>query len=1122
MFASDPDSADSPARTAANQTPTAGRTERPETSPTHVLARPRLLRRLEPALQRRLTIVLADAGFGKSTTLAAWARTVPCVWYAIGREDTSLAVFTMGIAAAFERRLPSISRQLRLVVQTSLGPDGDESDRAGPVATLLCQALEQELDHELALVFDDAHELWSAGASSLLLEELCRQVPDRLHIVLSTRVELPFPVQRLRGRGEVLDLDASALAFSEEEVAGLLGRTLPDETEGLAQSVHRLTGGWPAAVRLTAEALRTAPRQHAQVTLEGLNRPDGRLLDYVAEEVLGNVPPPVRELLRRVTPFDQFNAGLCKALGAECEADTLRALRRSGLFLEPRDVAGEWFGVHARIRNFVRERWPLQQSELTEIHARAARWFEEQRRFEDALESLIAIGDVDGIASLLSDFGSALLSRGRVDVIIRAGACLPHGSRGESIEQLIGEAHEVRGDWDEALACFERAAPAGRALDAGLAWRLGLIHHLRGELDEALEVYNRGSLEASNSRDAALLLAWKASALWLRGDGDRCREAAEEAFVRARAIDDPRSLAAAHTVLAMLAALTGDRLANDAHYLRALEYAERAGDVLQAVRVRTNRGSRHLEEGEYDEALGELEIAIQLGELTGFVFFRALAMANRGEVCFRLGRLEQAAADLEASKLLYQRAGSRMVCYPLEKLGDVYRFRGELALARTSYEEAAARADESGDTQGLVPALAGLAQVVAEEEPGRAQELVDRALSFGDGMGNVAARLAAGWVALIRHDRELAAATAEQAAIAARTRRDRAGLAEALQLEALAISEPNRQVARLEEALSLWRVIRDPLREAGAELMLGVIAHSAASRARANDAQERLQEAGAHGYRALLLSVLPTPAREAQAPVSVSTLGRFAVARDGETIGRDEWQSKKARDLLKLLVTRRGKPAAREWLMETLWPGQDPGLLSNRLSVALSTLRSVLDPQRRWLPDHFVIANTDSIRLQSDNVDTDIERFLAQAQAALDTYRDGPSNTARPPLEASEAAYTGDFLEEDLYEDWAVPLREEARSLYISIVGALAEISEAAGRHDTSIRYRLRVLERDRWDEGAHLGVIGSLTAAGRHGEARRAYREYVVRMDEVGVEPAPFADTRAGKLSQAEHPYAA
>jgi DNA-binding SARP family transcriptional activator len=241
-------------------------------------------------------------------------------------------------------------------------------------------------------------------------------------------------------------------------------------------------------------------------------------------------------------------------------------------------------------------------------------------------------------------------------------------------------------------------------------------------------------------------------------------------------------------------------------------------------------------------------------------------------------------------------------------------------------------------------------------------------------------------------------------------------------------------------------------------------------------------------------------------PLTVLTLGQFSVARDGSPVGREEWQSKKARDLLKLVVARRGRPAPREWLMEVLWPGQDPGLLSNRLSVALSTLRSVLDPGHGFGSDHFVVATAQAIWLRSENIDVDIERFLALGQTAIDLYRGGEVDEARLRLEASAAAYVGDFLEEDLYEDWAVALREEARALYISVVAALAELSIAAGHYDAAIRYRLRALERDRWDESAHLGLMTALAAAGRHGEARRAYRDYARRMREIGVDPAPFA----------------
>jgi DNA-binding SARP family transcriptional activator len=1084
----------------------------PERPAQPIIARPRLVRRLDAALDSRLTVVLADAGYGKSVLLGMWSATVPCLWYAVRPDDTSLAVFVLGIANAFQRRLPSLSRELRLVVQTSVGPDGDEADRAAPVATLLCGALEQELDEELALVFDDVHVLGRRGPSVRLLEELCRQAPAHLHVVLSSRLEPPFPIQRLRGRGEVLDLDAGALAFTEDEIAELLTTAVGDDAAALASEVHEVTAGWPAAVRLAVEALRAVPASARRETLAALYRPGGRLFDYVAEEVFGNAAPGVRQLLRRVAPFARFNIDLCKALAIKAAAESLASLRRAGLFLEVRPGVrdeGDWFGLHTLVREFVRERWPLDESELRDVHVRAAAWFHAHGCFDEALESLVALGDTTAVAEVLEAHGSALLAAGKVESTIRICRRLGPTLRSPSIEQLEGEAHEIRGDWDEALECFRRAAGDAERLDAGLAWRLGLIHHLRGRLDEALEVYSRGRLGSSDPREAALLLAWEASARWLRGDVEGCRAAAEQAFARASAAGDARALAAAHTVLALLAALTGDRLANDAHYSRALEYAERAGDVLQIVRVRTNRGSQYLEEGQYEQALAELEHATRLSDLTGFTVFRALALTNRGHARFRLGRLEEATADFEASKALYQRAGSRMVCYPLALLGDVYRERGHLALAQALYEEALARAEESGDAQGLVPALAGLAQVLALESPDRARAFAERAVACGEGMAQVAAHLAAGWVALAQADRASAAASADSAAAAARLRRDRAGLAQALELAALASGDRERQTVRLEEAISLWRGIGNPLGEARTELILGVTAGGTEGAARAAHAEQRLRAFGAHGYRTSVLAALPRVPLVQRAPVTVSTLGRFGVARAGLPVGRGEWQSKKARDLLKILVARRGRPVPRDVLMETLWREQDPRRVSNRLSVAFSTLRAVLDPERRYPPDHFLVTTGDTIALQPANVDVDLDVFLRHAEEGLDLYGRGLAQEARPLLEAAEAAYVGDFLEEDLYEDWAAPVREEARGVYLTLVDALANLAEAAGERDAAIRYRRRILERDPYDESAHLGIVTALANAGRHGEARRMYSDYVVRMDQIGVEAAPFPSDR-------------
>lgn len=1069
-----------------------------------IIARPRLLRALDRSFARRLTLVAADAGYGKSVLLGSWAAAVPSVWCTVEPGNASLAAFVLGIARAFERRLPALGDELRLVVQTSLGPDGDETERAAPIATLLCEALEQELLDDLALVIDDVHELGRKGPAPRLLEQLCREAPARLHLVLASRVEPPFPVQRMRGRGEVLDIDAAMLAFDVDEVAELLASTLDGDATALASAVYELTTGWPAAVRLTVEALRAVPAGSRLDALGALHRPGGQLFSYVAEEVFGNAAPGVRQLLRRVAPFEHFNVELCRAIGVKAAPESLVALRRAGLFLETHDGADGWFGLHALVREFVRERWPLDEKERRDVHQRAAGWFQMNGRFDEALESMLAAGDTGAAVALLETHGSLLLAAGRTEATIGIAGRLPRERRTAAIEQLVGEAHEIRGEWDEALECFQRAAGRDRQLEPGLAWRLGLIHHLRGRLDEALEAYERARLDSADPGDSALLLAWKASAYWLRGDAGRCRACVEDAFARASASGDPRALAAAHTVLAMLAALSGDRLANDAHYLRALEYAERAGDVVQTVRIRTNRGSRHLEEGEYEQALAELDVAIGLAELTGFAFFRALALSNRGDVLFRLGRLEEAITDLEASRSLYQRTGSRMVSYPLALLGDVYRERGEVALAQACYEEALARSEESGDVQGLVPALAGLAHLLAGDEPERARALAERALSFGEGMAHVDAHLAFGWVALAGGNRVEAAASAEQAATAARLRRDRSGLAEALELVALATQDPPRQAVLLEEAISLWRGIHNSLGEARAEVLRGLTA-GGEDAARAEEAEKRLRTAGAHGYRNLLASVLPSLLPAPEKPLSITTLGRFAVSRAGRPVGRDEWQSKKARDLLKLLVARRGRPAPRERLMDALWPDEDPGRLSNRFSVALSTARAVLDPERSYAPDHFLAAGADAVALQTQNVEIDLDVFFASGEDGLELYRQGRAEEARPRLEAAEAAYLGEFLEEDLYEDWAIAPREEARALYLAVTAALAELADRAGAHDVAVSYRLRLLQRDPYDETAHLGVAASLLNLGRHGEARRAYRRYTACMAEIGIEPAQF-----------------
>ena len=1068
-----------------------------------LIPRPHLERTLDEALERRLTIVVADAGFGKSTLLTTWAANHPAAWYTVTPADGEVGVFAAGIVDALSVRVPGVASAVRGLVAAGRGPDADADEpiRAGAHAALVADALERHLARDLVLVVDDLSEIAPDDPAVQFIEGLVRMGPPRLHVVLASRSPTPFPVERLRGQGQVVAIDGATLAFTAEETSGLLSELLANDDAELASLLHAATGGWPAGVRLAAEALRRSPPAMRVATLDRILQPGGPVAAYLAEEAIARTAPEVGRLLEVVAPLDRFSAELCTALGVVRAGQLLPEMATRGLFIQPSGDAG-WYTLLPLPRELLRAS-PGAASAGRATLRRAATWHLRRRGWHDALACLTGARD-PRLAEFLEQHGAGLLAAGEIEGILDAIEVVPAARRPPAIEQLEGEARQVRGDWDGALRCYRRLASASGPMPAAVAWRMGLIHHLRGDLGAALDAYERGRDDEFDPRNAALLHAWWASALWLRGDVDACRELATRALREATDARDDSALAAAHTVLAMLAALESDRRANDAHYLRALEHATRAGDVLQAIRIHANRGSRFGEEGYYLEALTELDEAIRLADLAGFAAFRGLALSNRGQILLALGRLDEAIGELEAARSLYQRTESRLVAYPLAHLGEVYRERGDMALARANFEEAIAVSEAAGDQQGLVPSLSGLARVVVRTEPERATELAARAVGAGPVLGRTAALLAVGWVALARDDRVAARHAAAQAVELARQRRDRAGLAEAIELQVRAAPDPIAERERLDEAMALWRDLGNPTGVARVDLAVAELLPDAAALPAAERALSESRRLGARrlaGHAERLLERLTT--RE-PATIEIRTLGGFEVLRDQRPIPLPEWRSRKAREVLKVLVAARGARVVRDQLLEQFWPDDPPSRSGPRLSVALSTIRSVLDPDKRQPSDHHVGADRASVWLRLEHVPVDVERFLAGAAAALRTHA-AEGAGARATLAEMEAAYRGDFLGEDVYEDWAVATREEARAVYQRVASALASIAMDAGEHPVAASYLRRLIERDPWDESAHLRLVATLAAAGQHGESRRAYRSYASRMHELQIEAAPF-----------------
>ncbi|ONI81434.1 hypothetical protein ALI144C_19045 [Actinosynnema sp. ALI-1.44] len=1062
------------------------------------LSRPRLEHLLTAARASRLTTVIAPAGYGKTSLLAEWAGQVPVAWHRVTVADRETQPLLRGLAEELRAVLPSLRFQMPdVLADNEFAGDAGLANQAHALAALLCDAVSDAAAGPVLLVLDDVHLIGVGDSAIGLLEALCRQAPPCLRIVVSSRDPVPFAVRRLRRDGGLLEITAAQLAFTESEIGELTGA--PD----LSAAVHQATGGWPVAVRMVADAL----RHTTWLDLRGALRPLARsreLFDYLAREFFGNEPEVARELVRVSAVFDRVSADLLGGLGFPDAATVLAGLVGRGVFVERLMGSPGWFGVLPLARMFVADRFPVDEATRRELRTAAVAWFTGRGHWAEAARVLAELGDHERTEHLVAEHAADLFQEGDAETVIDVVSRIPAARRTSATWQIIGFAHEIRGEWGASMACLQRAV---RQVDGQtppvLAMRIASMHYFSSSPGEALAVFDQCRLTGEDPAAESRLLSVAASAHWAHGDLEASRATAAKALASAQQCGDDAALAAAYTTLAMIANAEGDRGEIAGHYQRALGHAQVAGDVLGEIRIRVNRAAHHVHEGDHRAALAELEVALRLADLTGFTTYRALALNNRGAARLGLGQLDEAAADVHAARAVYDKAGSRLAALSLESLGEIYRLRGDRVLARAAFSDAIRLAEDNNALPQLVPALIGLARLLVEDEPATAEGLVRRALACGTGFGYPHALLAAARLALVRGRVDEVADRCAEAQRVAAARGDRAAVAEALELTAQAQPDRDNALSLLDQAAVLWSEIGNPLGEIGVTVVTAKITGGADGAVMADGAAQLAKRLGARELATRAAAVAEACQSSARPPVEIQTLGGFRVLRHGVPVPVTAWQSRKARDLVKILVARRGRSMTREALMAHLWPDEAPERLTNRLSVALSTARQVLAPDGG--DEHGIVVTNGAVRLDPTLASVDVLVFLADAKAGLAAWQQQRS-AAVSLLATAEAAFAGDFLEEDPYADWATELREDARLTYLQVAAVLAEYAGQTGDLLAASRYCLRILERDCYDETAHLALIRALVAAGNHGEARRRYRTYVVRMREIDVEPAPFS----------------
>jgi LuxR family maltose regulon positive regulatory protein len=383
----------SPAATVA--APDDGHEERPRPA-NELLTRDRLTRTLQEA-RKPLVLLAAPPGFGKTTVLQQWRqveiRSFATVWIESADEEP----------VQLWRR---IIEALRAVVPAFEG-DGVplQAPRTDAVDSLVLKLVYDLhlLDSEIVLALDDFQNIGGGARDSINL--FLSRLPANVTLVISTRVDPPvIPLATLRARGQLLELRAVDLCFSEEEEAAFLNETsgLGLDRETLAR-LHARTEGWPAGVYLASLSLREADdRVEFVAGFGGSNR---HVVDYLTEVVLDSLDPRQKLFLLETSILESVSAPLADAVTVRSDsADLLEQLERDNLFLVALDDNRAWYRYHQLFAGLLRAQLSRNHSQrVPELHRRAFEWYRRAGRVEDALGHAIAAGDLAAASDLFAE-----------------------------------------------------------------------------------------------------------------------------------------------------------------------------------------------------------------------------------------------------------------------------------------------------------------------------------------------------------------------------------------------------------------------------------------------------------------------------------------------------------------------------------------------------------------------------------------------------------------------------------------------------------------------------------------------------------------------------------------------
>jgi LuxR family maltose regulon positive regulatory protein len=1048
-----------------------------------VIQRARLIDYLHENLGRKLMLVTAPAGYGKTTLLVDFANDVnlPVCWYTLDEGDRDPATFLTYLIAAFQHLYPQFGERTQ-----PLAEHGAPSAHAAAAA--LVADMVSSIPDYFVLVLDDWHLVSEEAPIIELIDQLLRYLPEHAHVIVAGRTLLRGPLVRLAAQGAVAGLGAGDLRFTADEVREVLAakyqlQIAPEQAAQLADESE----GWITAIVLTSQNV-------WQNFLAGLVRARdsaGTVFEYLAGEVFDRLPMPLREFLCDSAILRQFTVALCDELRQRQDAPAwIEEIETRNLFLTRIDAEGvTWFRYHHLFRDFLMARFKRDDVDrYTQMQQRAGDWFEAHHQPEEAVDHFWQGQASEQAARLMNGSARDLFVAGRMQTLAHWVSLLPTALRRAAPELILYQAQTLgdRGQLPEALTLLsevqqafveqqnslgqarvklvegwayqvaaqllaalrageiavqllEAIAPVGQTFYAQALRLVGCAHSGMGHWSEAesflaraLALYRSFPADERRAFNLARTLQDLANALRPMARLEEAATLQAEALGLLRGIGNPVSLAHCLNNVGYDRQISGDYEGAHSMYREALLKAEEVEDRRLQSMILDGMASTHRDRGEFDRAM---ETYARVFSLTGAI------------------------------------ADQLLVSWALDGLGHTHRLAGELDRAVALFEQARsialregleAQANLSAASIGIALSEQGEVQAVQDLE--RVATLLRQSNAYLD-LGRVLL-----WLACAQR----------------------------------AAGQPDRAVDTLIEVVRHGRRLGcRPFSLAEGRHWLAFLTWGSA---------QLPQNAQLHSWIEQLtyqpkIAMLQTAPLIQQPRLEVQALGPGRAWRDGELLTTANWgRSANARDLFFYLLEH--TPARKEDIGLIFWP---------ELSLArmTSSFHAAKYRAYRALGVEFVVYDGEHYRL---NPRLPLTYDVAEFRRLLEAGRRAATHAERAEyLRQAVHLYTEDYLM-DVGAEWAAATRAELHQHFFEALAQLVTSTLRQHGYAEVIDLCQRGLEIDFFHEDLHRALMASLAAAGRATGALRHYDMVVKRLtQELQTTPTPEMAALAARIRSGE-----